>query len=474
MVAAWEALGAEILKNPDAFIDERDRRRLAAFTRRLYPSYQTAAHITRLCAALEVAVATPGARLIVTLPPRHSKSLHVSEHLPAWYLGNHPDKRVIAAANTAELAHTFSRRVRNKLVDPHWPFPHVALSPDLGNVRMWDLDGHLGGYVAVGVGGTPTGHGADLLIIDDPIRSAADADSEVVRAALWEWYTGTIRTRLEPDAAIILTATRWHEDDLTGRLLAAAETGGERWDHLHLPAIDDDGAALWPERWPVSALERTRAAIGARAFDAQFQGQPSPAEGGTFKRHWWRYWTPATLPPIDSMTKVVQSWDMTFRETKAGSYVVGQVWGKHGANCYLLDQYRERVDFPGAIAAVRALTARWPAAHEKIVEDKANGPAVVATLKGEISGLIEVSPQGGKEARANAISYLVEAGNVYLPDPTVMPWIDDFREEAAAFPNGKNDDQVDAMSQALVRLADDGERFYPTDGGTVADFLMGR
>ena len=244
--------------------------------------------------------------------------------------------------------------------------------------------------------------------------------------------------------------TRWHEDDLTGRLLAAQETGGEQWRHLHMPAIDTEGNALWPERWPLADLERVRAAVGSRVFEAQYQGRPAPDAGNVFNREWWRLYTEE--PERGQFDQIIQSWDMTFRETKSGSYIVGQVWGTLGADRYLLDQVRFRGDFPKAVAAVRTMSEQWPESREKIVENKANGPAIVATLRNEIPGLIEVQPEGGKEARANAVAWQVESGNVYLPDPKLHPWAQELIDEAAAFPNGAHDDQVDALSQALLRL----------------------
>jgi predicted phage terminase large subunit-like protein len=458
------------------------RASLRAFSRRTFPGYERAPHITQLVEALEWAVNTPGARLIVTMPPRHSKSLHVSELLPAWYVGRNPGKRVIAASHSAHLAYTFSRRVRNLIGSPRYPFP-VAVAGDKAAVQAWDTEGHRGGYIAVGVGGSPTGQGGDLIVIDDPIRSAGDADSETVRSALWEWYQGTIRTRLEPGGSIIVTSTRWHEDDLTGRLLAAEKAGGEHWRHVHMPALTEDGDALWPGRWPVSALTQIRQAVGSRTWQAQYQGEPTPDEGGIFKRHWWRFWhhPDQPLPPVtvsiggvlhscpvvplpETFDRQAQSWDMSFKETKAGSYTVGQVWGKAGVSGYLLDQYRARVDFPDAVAAVRSLSERWPKATAKYVENKANGPAIVSSLRDEISGLIEVDPDGGKEARAHAVTPLVEAGNVILPHPLIAPWVTDLIDEAAAMPNGKHDDQVDAMSQGLRKLLTGGGEIKPVSG----------
>lgn len=448
------------------------RSSLSAFAARTYPGYRTADHIRILCDALERIAVTPNSRLIVTMPPRHSKSVHVSELFPAWYLGRFPDRRIIAASHTASLAYTFSRRVRNRMKDPLWPFPGVSVADDKGAISAWDTTVG-GGYMAVGVGGSPTGHGADILDLDDPIRSAADADSEISRDALWEWYQGTIRTRLQPGGSIILTATRWHEDDLTGRLLEAAKHGGEVWEHIHMPAVSDAGHPLWPEYWSLDALHKIRQAVGSRVWEAQYQGRPSPAEGGMFKRHWWRFWQPqgANLPAVpvkmpDGSTRQVwadeqpgwwdtsaQSWDMTFKETKSGSFVVGLVGATRGPNSYLLDCYRDRVEFTGMVQAVRNMTAKHPTVGAKLIEDKANGPAVIDTLRGSISGVIAVGVDGSKEARAASSTPRVESGNWYLPHPDIAPWVHDFIAELSAFPTGANDDQVDAFSQLDRYLA---------------------
>jgi predicted phage terminase large subunit-like protein len=188
--------------------------------------------------------------------------------------------------------------------------------------------------------------------------------------------------------------------------------------------------------------------MGSYAAAGQLQQRPSPAEGGILKRHWWRFYREAPR----QFSEVIQSWDCAFKDTRTSDFVVGQVWGRNGADKYLLDQVRGRMDCPATIQAVKRLSEKWSQAQAKLVEDKANGPAVIATLKHEIAGLIAVNPEGGKEVRAHAVSAQIEAGNVYLPDPTIAPWITGFIEECAAFPNGAYDDQVDAMSQALNRL----------------------
>jgi len=355
-------------------------------------------------------------------------------------------------SHTADLAFTFSRRVRNKILDPRWPFPNITVAGDKSAVKAWDISGRLGGYLAVGVGGSPAGHGANLINIDDPIGSIAIAESEASREALWEWYQGTIRDRLEPGGSMIVTATRWHEDDLTGHLLQEMVTGGEIWHHLHMPALralpGGKEEALWPERWPVESLKQIKKAVGSRVWAARFQGNPSPMEGGLLQRSWWRFYRTAPA----KLRGHIQSWDMSFRDTKTGSYIVGQIWATLGADRYLLDQVRFRGDFPAAMAMVRQFSVKWPQAKLKLVENKANGPAIVASLRTEISGLVEVNPVGGKLARASAISHQIESGNVYLPDPELHPWVYDFIEECASFPHGSHDDQVDAMSQALSRL----------------------
>lgn len=441
------------MKTEDEWLAAASRKSLRSFMHRMYPNYRSSRHIDRLIAALEMAITIPNYRLLIDMPPRHSKSLHVSEHLPAFYLGNNPDKRVITASHTADLAFTFSRRVRNKMMDPKWPFDHVTVAGDKSAVKAWDIAGHLGGYMAVGVGGSPAGHGGNLIIVDDPIGSQADAESEAVREALWEWYQGTLRDRLEPGGSMIVTATRWHEDDLTGHLLAEMRNGGEIWNHLHMPALNQNGEALWPERWPVEDLRRIRKAVGSRIWEARFQGNPTPLEGGLIKRHWWNFYKGDPREVSKKLKGHIQSWDMAFRETKSGSYIVGQLWAiANGAEYYLLDQVRFRGDFVVTKAEVQNFTRKWPMAKLKLVEDKANGPAIVSSLREEISGLIEVNPRGGKLARASAIAPIVESGNVYLPDPDVYPWVHDFIEECAAFPHGSNDDQVDCMSQALMRL----------------------
>ena len=423
---------------------------LLSFTARMVRGYDAARHLTEhLIPALEWAATTPDARLIVTMPPRHGKSLHVSESLPAWYLGNHPERRIIAASHTASLAYTFSRRVRNKLADPRWPFPGVAVADDKGAVQSWDTN-RGGGYIAVGVGGSPTGHGGDLVLIDDPIRSAADADSQVIRDALWEWYQGTLRTRLEPGGSIVITATRWHEDDLTGRLLAAQERGGERWRHVHLPAIDETtGTALWPERWPRDALDAIRRSVGTRAWTAQYQGAPAPAEGGILKRPW--FGTYATRP---YEAAIIQSWDTAFQTGTAADYSVCTTLAFTPTHRYVLDVYRERLEFPDLERMVPRLYGQWRP-DAVLIENKASGQSLLQSLRRTtdlpVIGVDVPNVRDWKIVRVNELAPMIEAGRLLLPEAAA--WLDDALHELTAFPLAAHDDIVDSLMQGLAWIA---------------------
>ena len=462
-MVAESAISIPPVAEIDAWQQRRARQYLSSFTRRMVPGFIGGRHIDDLTAALEAVERGGIPRLIVTMPPRHSKSLNVSENFPAWFLGRNPDKRLVAASHTAGLAYTFSRRVRNKIADPRYPFD-IAIADDKGAVQAWDIAGHEGGYISVGVGGTPVGMGGHGIIIDDPIRSAADADSQTVRDALWEWYQGTLYNRRQPGAWIIVTATRWHEDDLTGRLLDAQNHGGDQWHHIHMPAISGDGAPLWPEYWPIDELDQIRRVSGSRAWEALYQGRPTPAEGGILKRHWLRYWQypGQNLPHVEGSAGLIelpgyfdeqlQSWDLSFTKTQSGSYVAGLTAGRVDALCFLLDLFHERTDFPGTVEAFLRMTERWPDAVTKLVEDKANGPALMDTLRAHVPGITSVSPDGTKEARMHAVSPFVEGGGLVLPHPQIAPWVNDFVDEVTTFPMAAHDDRADALSQLLRRI----------------------
>lgn len=398
-------------------------------------------------------------RLIVTMPPRHGKSERVSRKFPAWHIGRNPNDEVILASYSIDLSRGFSRIARDTLT-AHAETFGADVDQNNKSAESWGTEGHRGGLHAAGVGGPITGKGARIAIIDDPVKNAEEADSETMREKIWDWYTSTLYTRLTPDGRIVVVMTRWHEDDLVGRLLkkeadeiAEGTHKGERWTVINFPALaekDDylqreEGEPLWPQYgFDKQRMEQIKVDVGSRVFNALYQQRPSAADGNMLKREWWRYYEMA--PPFASMLISV---DATFKGEDDSDYVVVQVWGKVGANMYLVEQVRAKMNFPATLQTIRNISKKYPEAHWKLVEDKANGSAIIATLQREIGGVVAINPEGGKVARVNAVSAYIEAGNVYLPRTT---WIQDFVEEAASFPKGKHDDQIDAMSQALHRF----------------------
>ena len=392
--------------------------------------------------------------LIVEMPPRSGKSITITETFPSYYIGRNPDKRVITAAYSEGLARKFGRLNRNKLMEFGGNIFGVSLSKDNGTATNWGIDNGVGGMLATGVGGSITGEGADCMIIDDPIKNNEEAQSQTMRDKVWDEWETTLSTRLHKGASVIVVMTRWHEDDFVGRLL---ERSPYEWERIRMPAIaedDDDllgreiGASLAPELgYDEEWAELKKKEVGSKTWASLYQQRPSASEGNIFNRNWWQYYE--SLPRF--FDEQVISWDLTFKDNKDNDYVVGQVWGRKGADYYLIDQVRDKMDFPTTVTAVRNLANKYPRAMAKLIEDKANGPAVIATLKREVNGIIPVNPQGSKVARAQAVTPVIESGNVFLPKHKEFSY--DLIEEAAAFSSGKHDDMVDSMSQALSRLA---------------------
>lgn len=399
--------------------------------------------------------------VIVSMPPRHGKTEQVSRWGAAWLLAMRPDWRVILASYEATFAASHGLAARDNLAQVGEWFAHVhgapiRIDPAYSARNAWRIEGHpAGGMMTAGVGGAITGKGANVLIIDDPVKNAAEAYSQVIRDAHWQWWQTTARTRLEPGGSALVVMTRWHDDDLAGRLLA---DDPDLWTEIRIAAVCDDpatdplgrqeGEALWPERYDTAALDAIRRAVGSVTWQALYQGRPTAAEGDVFLRKWWKTYHHA---PKD-FDVVYASWDAAFKATDGSDYVVGQVWGRKGARYYLLDQVRARMSFTQTRQAVVELDEKHPQIAAHLVEDKANGPAIIDSLREVVSGIVAVDPKGSKEARARAVAPLVEAGNVYVPDPSHHPWVVAFLDECASFPRGTHDDQVDAMSQALRRL----------------------
>ncbi len=427
------------------------REDLACYALAQWPGFELAAHHSLIVDKLEGVERAEIHRLMIFMPPRHGKSLIGTEIFPAWYLGRHPDRSIITATYGQELADDYGRKVRNMVSDPihRAIFPEFRLAYDATSMRRFSTTAG-GSYYAVGRGGPITGRGAHLLLIDDPLKDAEEARSEVTRRTLHEWYSSVARTRLQPGGAIVLISTRWHEDDLSGRLLR--ESGGEDWTVLSLPAIAERdesfrraGEALWPEKFSLADLEQTRKEIGGAAWAALYQQRPAAAEGAVFKREWW----PSYLEP-PSFRCILQSWDTAFKSGSENDYSVCTTWGVSRNGYCLLSFWRGRVDFPELKRRVNWLAEEWQPGVI-LIEDRASGQSLIQELRYESAmPIIPVKVDSDKMARAQAITPLIEAGKVFLPESA--PWLSDYVDELAAFPTGVHDDAVDSTTQALNYL----------------------
>lgn len=420
-------------------------------------------HIDAIAEHLEAATRGDIRQLIINIPPRHMKSLLVSVMWPAWVWTFWPESRWLTASYALSLAirDTVKARriIRSDWYQEHWG--HVfAMSGDQ-NVKSRYENTRTGYRIATSVDSAVTGEGGDFIGVDDP-HNVKQVTSETTRESAEEWWDQSMTTR-QNDAKVgakVVVMQRVHESDLTGHLLKKGD-----WEHLMIPAEFEskrkcvtgigwadprkqEGELLWPARVDAVQIGKLKRDLGSYGSAGQLQQRPAPAEGGIFKRHWWQFYE--SLPY--EFDDLILSVDCAFKDTKHSAYVVLQVWLRNGANKYLLDQTRDKLDFTGTIAAIRTICAKWPQIRAKLIEDKANGPAVINSLRNSIAGIVPVEPDGSKEARAHAVSPQVEAGNVYLPIPDRAPWVDDFINECAEFPNSTYADQVDSMTQALSRL----------------------
>jgi predicted phage terminase large subunit-like protein len=448
---------------------------LAVYCSLAWPRFEMAQHHRLVIEKLEAIERGEIERLMIFMPPRHGKSLIASTLFPPWYLGKHPDRRVIATSYGAELALDFGRRVRNAIVDPlhRRVFPHCAPSADSTAAHRFDLMNG-GAYYATGSGGSVTGRGADLLLIDDPIKSDAQAYSAAERRSLQAWFEGVAYTRLQPGGAIVLIQTRWHEDDLAGWLLR--EHADDGWEVLSLPAIAEEdegwrreGEALWAKRFPLPKLAQIRAAIGGAAWQALYQQRPAAAEGAVFKREWWQYYIPAALPA--QFEQVVLSLDTAFKVGASNDYSVGLIMGVAQAGYYVLDVWRERAEFPELKRKVAMLAQRWNPT-QVLVEDRASGQSLIQELQKESRLPIKpIKVDRDKITRANAVTPLVEAGRVFVSRSA--PWLADFLDELSSFPAAVHDDQVDALTQALNHVRKPEGSEYSVQYGDIIELLYG-
>lgn len=381
-------------------------------------------------------------RLIISMPPRHGKSELTTKTFAAWYLLNNPEKNVIVVGHGTNFAvDRFGRPVRN-LVKTYSKAYNTSIARDSNATNRFTLK-EGGSFKAIGKGGDITGRGADLLIVDDPIKNNEEAYSQRQREKLWEWFITTPMTRLEPGAAIIIIMTRWHNDDIVGRILSSESA--EEWEYLCIPAISDNNEALWPERYNINKLESIKKQIGTLTFNALYMQKPVTNENQIFVPDWWQRYK--ELPPLNA---IIQSWDMAVKDGQSNDYYVCTTWGADDTNDYLIDLWRKKVKFPAALQAVKDLADKYNPT-EILIEDKSNGSPIIQTLKDSTRLPIKpIEPKGSKEARAHAVTARIENGNVFIPEKA--PWLDIFILETAEFPFSAHDDIVDTVTQALNRL----------------------
>ena len=431
------------------------------FVKKVWPNFIEGAHHKRMARAFERVARGELKRLIINMPPRHTKSEFASYLLPAWFLGNFPGKKVIQTSHTAELAVGFGRKVRN-LVDQevyHKTFPGVGLQADSKAAGRWATNAG-GDYFAIGVGGAVTGKGADLLIIDDP-HSEQEAtlaeSSPEIYDKVYEWYTSGPRQRLQPGGAIVIVMTRWSKKDLTGQVIKAeAQRGGEGWEVIEFPAILPSGNPLWPEFWSLQELQALKDELPNAKWQAQYQQNPTSETSAIVKREWWQTWEDEEAPYCDF---TLISWDTAFEKTNRSDYSAMTHWGvfykdddtgRSQANIILLNAFRKRMEFP----ELKQQAFSYYKEHEPdtmIVEKKASGSPLIYELRAAGVPVQEFTPSKGNDkiSRLNAVSDLFASGRVWAPNTS---WAEEVIDEVASFPAGDHDDYVDSVSLALMRF----------------------
>lgn len=442
-------------------------------------------HIDAIADHLEAITRGEIRNLAVTLPPRHGKSTLVAVMWPAWVWTFAPEWQWIFASYSQRLSERDSVKCRLLVQSPWYQLQWGhALQLTKDQNQKWYYSTTQGGHrIATSPDSTALGMGADCIVADDALmREQAMSDTQ--RGRVNQWWDETMSTRVRDPATArrVIIMQRLHQDDLVGHVLSQ---GG--YEHLNLPmewegdpAVTSLGWSdprqgpneiLWADRFTRKDADEWKRRLGTYGTASQLQQRPVPLGGGIFKRFWWRFWFEGPEPPAlqaqDEGGKIVPhatrrlpesfdesflSWDMAFKGTMKSDYVVGQVWGRRGPDIFLLDQVRRRMDFPDTVKAVRALMDRWPHARRVVIEEKANGAAVISELRRTIAGVVPFDPKSGKEDRAASVSAFVESGNVYLPHPSTVGWAGPLLDELTMFPNGAHDDQVDALTQALLQV----------------------
>lgn len=454
----------------DSVARENAEQNFMGFVKTVWPSFINGRHHKVMAKKFEEIASGKIKRLIINMPPRHTKSEFASYLLPAWFLGKFPSKKIIQCSNTAELAVGFGRKVRNLVGSDVYAgvFPNVALQVDSKAAGRWATN-HGGDYFAIGVGGTVTGKGADLLIIDDPHseqEAAIASTNPEVYDKVYEWYSSGPRQRLQPGGAIVVVMTRWAKRDLTGRIVKSwVDKDGEEWEIIDFPAILPSGKPLWPEFWSLKELEALKLELPLSKWNAQYQQQPTSEEGAIVKREWWKIWEQERPPNCDF---VIQSWDTAFTKNERSDYSACTTWGvfymnenEEDPHVILLDAFKKRMEFPELKETAYQHYQDWePDAF--VVEAKASGSPLIYELRQRGIPVQEFTPTRGNDkiARINSVSDLFASGKVWAP-PT--RWAEEVIEEMAAFPNSEHDDLVDSSTQALIRFRKGGFLRLDTD-----------
>lgn len=390
--------------------------------------------------------------IMLNLPPRHGKSYTVTETLPSYFLGKYSDSRVVLTAYSSTLTSDFARKNREKLLDSNL-FNVDVLTDNQDRMYLSNKSE----MIKAGILGGITGRGANLMIIDDPIKTSEEASSENQRDKIWKEWESSLSTRLENCAIVILIMTRWHEDDLAGRLLNKEVAKPLDWTVVNLPleAEENDmlgrkiGEPLWEEEFGYDFIEMRKRY--PQSFNSLYQGRPTSQEGNIIKRESWQYYEKRDIF-IKTLPIVIMTVDATFKDTKDTDKVSIQIWGKKGSNAYMIDNITRRLNFTATLKTIENLLKKYPNIGAKFVEDRANGSAIIDVMNRRIGGFVPVGADrgtGGKVARVHAIEPFITSENVFLPREE---WTQDFVEECSSFPNGRHDDQVDAMAMALNKL----------------------
>lgn len=454
-------LGQLIAEREEMEVTTKARDSFMTYTNYVWPNFIHGAHHKKMAAAFERVAQGKCKRLIINMPPRHTKSEFASYLLPAWFLGKFPDKKIIQTSHTAELAVGFGRKVRNLVDSDVYKdiFPDVALQSDSKAAGRWATN-KKGEYFAIGVGGAVTGKGADLLIIDDPHSEQEAALSEVnpeIYDKTYEWYTSGPRQRLQPGGAIVIVMTRWSKKDLTGQVLkSAAQRSGEEWEVIEFPAILPSGSPLWPEFWSIEELQALKNELPNGKWMAQYMQQPTSDVSAIIKREWWKVWDSDTPPFCDF---IIQSWDTAFLKHERADYSACTTWGVfykpddtgvNQANIILLNSFKYRMEFPELKKRAFEEYKEWDP-DALIIEAKASGAPLVFELRAMGIPVQEFTPTRGNDkiARLNAVADIFASGHVWVPNTS---WAEELVEEVASFPSGEHDDLVDSMSQALMRF----------------------